>query len=42
MVMSEAMKQALWIRRLVAAIKGREVIEASTVPMLFGDNKGAI
>ena len=42
MVISKAMKQALWTRRLVAAIKGREVIEASTVLMLFGDNKGAI
>ena len=42
MAISEATKQALWTRRLVAAIKGREVTEASTVPMLFRDNKGAI
>ena len=39
---SEVMKQALWTRRLVAAIKGREATEASTVLMLFRDNKGAI
>ena len=42
MAISKAIKQALWTRRLVAAIKGREVTKASTIPMMFRDNKGAI
>ena len=42
MAISEAIKQALQTRRLIAVIKEREAIEASIVLMLFRDNKGAI
>lgn len=39
--MSEALKQVIWMRRLIAILEGHQN-ELSTVPMLYGDNKGAV
>jgi Reverse transcriptase (RNA-dependent DNA polymerase)/gag-polypeptide of LTR copia-type len=40
--LSDAAKQAIWTRKIVAMIEGQEENEANPVPILFGDNKGAI
>jgi len=40
--LSDATKQAMWTRRIVAMIEGQEENEAEPVPILFGDNKGSI
>jgi hypothetical protein len=39
--MSEALKQVIWLRRLIALLEGHQN-ELVTVPMLYGDNKGAV
>jgi hypothetical protein len=39
--MSEALKQVIWLRRLIAILEGHQN-ELATIPMLFGDNKGAV
>ena len=39
--MSEALKQVIWLRRLIAILEGHQN-ELVTVPMLYGDNKGAV
>ena len=38
---SEALKQVIWLRRLIAILKGHQN-ELLTVPMLYRDNKGAV
>jgi Reverse transcriptase (RNA-dependent DNA polymerase) len=40
--LSDATKQAMWTRKIVAMTEGQEEIEVGSVPILFGDNKGAI
>lgn len=39
--MSETLKQVIWLRRLIAILEGHQN-ELVTVPMLYGDNKGAV
>jgi hypothetical protein len=39
--MSEALKQVIWLRRLIAILEGHQN-ELATIPMLYGDNKGAV
>jgi hypothetical protein len=39
--MSEALKQVIWLRRLIAILEGHKD-DLATVPMLYGDNKGAV
>jgi hypothetical protein len=39
--MSEALKQVIWLRKLIAILEGTQN-ELVTVPMLYGDNKGAV